>query len=245
MEVTLKELAGIIGGEIAGDGTVLISGVAGIKEAREGDITFLANPRYDKFLKTTEASAVIGPPGTKCPNKPLVVSENPYLSFVKAVEFFVPNKNNYPREIHPAAVIAPGAVIGDGVAVGACAVIEDGARIGDDTVILAGTYVGRDTVIGKSCLVYPSVTIREEVRIGDRVIIHSGAVIGGVGSNIGGGSDRRILIIADNDIHSINGGVRGSVGDGIGDRRSPYIKGRRAYLTRTAARGGPGQPQRG
>jgi UDP-3-O-[3-hydroxymyristoyl] glucosamine N-acyltransferase len=181
MEITLAELADIIGGKIAGDGSVLISGVAGIKEAREGDITFLANPRYDKFLETTQASAVIAAPGTDSQNRPLVLADNPYLSFVKAVEFFVPNKNNYPREIHPAAVIAPTATVGAAVAIGACAVIEDGAKIGDDTVILAGTYIGRDTEIGTGCLVYPNVTIREEVRIGDRVIIHSGAVIGSDG----------------------------------------------------------------
>jgi UDP-3-O-[3-hydroxymyristoyl] glucosamine N-acyltransferase len=181
MEITLKELADIVGGEVSGDGSVVIRGVAGIREAGEGDITFLANPRYGEFLETTEASAVIAPAGTISPRKPLVVSENPYLSFVKAVEFFVPNKNNYPRTVHPSAVIAPGVSIGVGVCIGACAVIEEGAKIGDGSVLLAGTYVGQDSEIGKECLVYQNVTIREEVKIGDRVIIHCGAVLGSDG----------------------------------------------------------------
>jgi UDP-3-O-[3-hydroxymyristoyl] glucosamine N-acyltransferase len=181
MQITLRELADVVGGEVDGDGSVLISGVAGIKEARQGDITFLASPRYEKFLQTTAASAVIALPGTASPGKALIRSDNPYLSFVKAVEYFVPSKNNYPRTIHPAAVIAPGAKIGNAVGIGACAVIEDGVTIGDDSVVLAGTFVGRDTKIGRNCLVYPNVTIREEVTIGDRVIIHSGAVIGSDG----------------------------------------------------------------
>ncbi len=181
MEISLKELAAVVGGEIAGDGSVLIRGVAGIREAREGDITFLADPRYEKFLKTTRASAVITESAFDGQTRPLVISENAYLSFIKAVEFFVPDKNNYPRTIHPSAVVSDKAIVGSNAGIGACAVIEDGARIGDGTVVLGGSYVGKDTRIGKECLVYPNVTIREEVRIGDRVIIHSGAVIGSDG----------------------------------------------------------------
>jgi UDP-3-O-[3-hydroxymyristoyl] glucosamine N-acyltransferase len=181
MQIALRELADVVGGRIAGDGSVLITGVAGIKEARQGDITFLANPRYDKFLETTAASAVIAPPGTVCPDKALILSDNPYLSFVKAVEHFVPDKNSYPRTVHPSAVVAPGAKIGKAVGIGACTVIEDGVTVGDDSVVLAGTYLGKGTKIGKKCLVYPNVTIREEVTVGDRVIIHSGAVIGSDG----------------------------------------------------------------
>jgi UDP-3-O-[3-hydroxymyristoyl] glucosamine N-acyltransferase len=181
MEIGLKELARIVGGEVSGDDSVMIGGVAGIKEARPGDITFLANPRYEKFMESTQASAVIVPPGTSGRGKPLILSDNPYLSFVKAVEFFVPSKNHYPRVVHPAAVVSDSARLGSGVGVGACAVIEEGAGIGDGTVILPGVFVGRDTEIGKDCLVYPNVTIREEVKIGDRVIIHGGAVIGSDG----------------------------------------------------------------
>jgi UDP-3-O-[3-hydroxymyristoyl] glucosamine N-acyltransferase len=181
MEITLKELAGIVGGDVSGDGSIMIHGVAGIKEAAAGDITFLASPRYEKFMNTTQASAVIAPPGTPSHGKPLVLSEKPYLSFVKAVEFFVPDKNNYPRVVHSTAVIDDSAVLGSEVGIGACAIIEAGAKIGDGTIVLAGTYIGRDTEIGQDCLVYPNVTIREDVKVGDRVIIHSGAVIGSDG----------------------------------------------------------------
>ena len=157
MQVTLRELARIVGGEISGDGSIVVDGVAGIKEAGSGDVTFLASPMYEKFMGTTQASAVIAPPGTSSHGKPLIFSRNPYLSFVKAVEFFVPNKNNYPRVVHERAVVDETAVIGSDVGVGACAVIEAGAKIGDGTVILAGTFIGRDTVVGEACLIYPNV----------------------------------------------------------------------------------------
>jgi UDP-3-O-[3-hydroxymyristoyl] glucosamine N-acyltransferase len=181
MEIALRELAGIIGGEVAGDGSVMISGVSGIREARAGTITFLANPRYESFLETTAASAVIAGPGTGHPTKPLVITDNPYLAFIKAVEFFVPSTGQGPPSVHPTAIVAPSARLGLGVTIGPHCVIEEGVRVGDGTSVLAGCYVGRHSTLGTSCLVYPNVTIREEITVGDRVTIHSGAVIGSDG----------------------------------------------------------------
>ncbi len=181
MEISLEELAGLIGGKVAGDGSVTITGVSGIREARQGEITFLADSRYDKFLESTHASAVIAGALLEGDTRPVIISENPYLSFIKAVEYFVPDKNDYPRTVHPAAVISDRAALGENVGIGACAVIEDGARIGSGSLILSGTYIGKDTRIGENCLIYPNVTIREEVEVGDRVIIHCGAVIGSDG----------------------------------------------------------------
>jgi UDP-3-O-[3-hydroxymyristoyl] glucosamine N-acyltransferase len=181
MEISLEELAGLIGGKVAGDGSVMISGVSGIREAGPGEITFLADARYAKFLEATRASAVIAravPPGE---SRPIVISENPYISFIKAVEYFVPDKHDHPGEIHASALVSEKAVLEADVGIGAFAVIEEGARIGKGSQILAGTYVGKDARIGEDCLLYPNVTIREEVEIGDRVIIHSGAVIGSDG----------------------------------------------------------------
>jgi len=181
MEISLEELAGLVDGKVAGDGSVMISGVSGIREARQGEITFLADSRYQKFLEDTRASAVIAGAVPAGESRPMIISKNPYLSFIKAVEYFIPDRSDYPREIHPSAVVSDGAVLGANVGIGACAVIEEGARIGDGTLVLAGTYIGKDTRIGENCLIYPNVTIREEVEIGDRVIVHCGAVIGSDG----------------------------------------------------------------
>jgi UDP-3-O-[3-hydroxymyristoyl] glucosamine N-acyltransferase len=180
MEITLKELVAVVGGELVGDGSVPIRGGAGIREAGPGDITFLASKRYSEFLKTTRASAVIVPPGMQT-GGPAVVSPQPYLTFVKVVEFFRPGRQDHPRTVHPTAVIAPDVRLGTGVGIGACCVIETGAEIGDGTVILAGTYIGAGCRLGVNCLIYPNVTIREETSVGDRVIIHSGAVLGSDG----------------------------------------------------------------
>ena len=181
MEVALRELVEIIGGDLAGDGSVVISGVSGIREAGPGTITFLANPRYQAFLETTRASAVIVPRGTAYRSKSVVESDNPYLAFVRAVEFFVPNRDRRVPGIDSTAVIAHTAVLGSGVYVGANAVVEEGALVGDGSSILPGSFLGRDARLGKDCLVYPNATIRERTVVGDRVIIHSGAVIGSDG----------------------------------------------------------------
>jgi len=181
MEIALRELAAIIGGEVVGDGSVLISGIAGIREARPGTLTFLANRKYETFLETTGASAVIAAPGTRHSTKPLVLTENPYLVFIKAVEFFVPSGSEGPPSIHPSAIVAPNASVGAGVSIGANCVIEAGVRIGDGSAIHAGAYLGRNTRLGAGCVVYPNVTIREDITLGNRVIVHSGAVIGSDG----------------------------------------------------------------
>ncbi|HEC83453.1 MAG TPA: UDP-3-O-(3-hydroxymyristoyl)glucosamine N-acyltransferase, partial [Firmicutes bacterium] len=101
MRIRLGELAKIVGGEISGDASVVITGVAGIREARPGDITFLADPRYSRYLETTKASAIIAARDAAKTSKPVIICDNPYLSFIKVVEYFVPDRDSYPRTIHP------------------------------------------------------------------------------------------------------------------------------------------------
>ncbi len=181
METPLKQLAEIVGGEVDGDGSVIITGVAGIKEAQPGDITFLADPRYEKYLKTTRASAIIVSKRIPDAGRPLVLSGNPYVAFIRAVRHFVPERNGRPVGVDPTAVVAPSAVLGADASVGANAVVEEDVTVGDGSVIHAGAYVGKRTRIGAGCVIYPNVSIREDTVIGDNVIIHCGAVIGSDG----------------------------------------------------------------
>jgi UDP-3-O-[3-hydroxymyristoyl] glucosamine N-acyltransferase len=179
---TLREIAEIVQGEVGGDPSVVIKGVNGIRDAKEGDITFLANEKYFSALQKTRASAVLVPRGTApAEAKPLIYVDNPSLAFAKVVGLFYPEKARYPKGIHRKAVIAKGVKIGKGVAVGAGAVIEEGAVIGDRTIIYPLCYVGRGTKIGCDCLIYSNVSLREKVLIGDRVFIQSGTVIGSEG----------------------------------------------------------------
>jgi UDP-3-O-[3-hydroxymyristoyl] glucosamine N-acyltransferase len=181
MRKTLKEIAEFLGGEVVGDEDIVITGVSGIKEARQGDITFLANPKYLPLLDTTLASAIITSRGIKTADKPIIRTENPSLAFAKMVSLVEPQDINHPKGIHPTAIIGKNVALGKNVAVGPYAVIEDNVSLGDNTIIYAGCYIGYNTEIGKDTLIYPNVSVRERVVIGQRVIIHSGTVIGSDG----------------------------------------------------------------
>ncbi|MDH4038771.1 MAG: UDP-3-O-(3-hydroxymyristoyl)glucosamine N-acyltransferase [Candidatus Krumholzibacteria bacterium] len=177
----LCELADIVGGKVVGDGDVEICGVAGIREAMPGDITFIANPRYAEFLSNTRASAVIGGDDLS-PLKPLIRIGNPYYAFLQVLNLFaVERAVRYARGVHESAVVHADVVLGDDVSIGAFCQISAGARIGDRTTILPGTFVGEGCVIGPDCLIYPNVTIREGSEIGQRVILQPGVVVGSDG----------------------------------------------------------------
>jgi UDP-3-O-[3-hydroxymyristoyl] glucosamine N-acyltransferase len=178
----VRELAEMCGGEISGDTNCAISGAASVAEATSGEITFYGNPRYLAAFRKTRASAAFVPQdfaeqivGTQ------IRVTNPTKAFEQVVLKFAPQPITYPAGIHPSAVIAPGASLGKQVSIGAHVVIEPGAQIGDGTRIGPQSYVGHETTIGAGCLVYPNVTIRERSKIGNRVIIHSGTVVGSDG----------------------------------------------------------------
>jgi UDP-3-O-[3-hydroxymyristoyl] glucosamine N-acyltransferase len=177
----VAELARALGGDVFGDGAALVTGVAGIREARPGDVTFLANPRYEPYLEQTRASVVLlaEPRPSLC--VPQIVHASPYLAYLKAVKLFRGERPRPPAGVHPTAVIDPTAVLGAEVSVGPHAVVEAGATIGERTVLMAGVYIGHQSVLGADCWLYPNVTVCEECAIGNRVVVHPGAVIGADG----------------------------------------------------------------
>ncbi len=181
MKFTLKEIAEIVEGHLCGNPDTVITGISGIKEARQGDITFLANSKYSYLMKTTKASAVITAQDVEVGDKDIIRTDNPSLAFTRVVELVAPNGVRHPQGIHPTAIIAKSAKIGKNVAVGAYAIIEHEVEIGDDTIIYGGCYIGHHSQIGKQCLIYPHVAVRERSEIGNRVIVHCGAVIGSDG----------------------------------------------------------------
>ena len=181
MQKTLKEIAELINGEVVGDEGIIITGIAGIKEAIEGDITFVANPKYLPLLKKTRASAVITSREVKNAPKPIVRTENPSLAFAKIASLANLQTVKRLQGIHPTVILGKGVSLGKDVAIGAYTVIEDEVCIGNKTVIYAGCYVGNLSKIGEDTIIYPHVSIRENVTIGNRVVIHSGTVIGSEG----------------------------------------------------------------
>ncbi|MBI5116383.1 UDP-3-O-(3-hydroxymyristoyl)glucosamine N-acyltransferase [Candidatus Poribacteria bacterium] len=177
MRKTLREIAELVNGVVEGDANVVVTGVAGIKDARPGDITFVGNPKYLPLLPTTRATAVIVGYDTPACERDLIRTEHPYLAFTQVLKLFaVPPP--VPKGIHPSSIIGRDVFLGEDAALHAGVVLEDGCKIGAKSVLYPSVCVGASAEIGAECMIYPRVVIGRNVIIGDRVIIHSGAVIG-------------------------------------------------------------------
>jgi UDP-3-O-[3-hydroxymyristoyl] glucosamine N-acyltransferase len=198
VSMQLGELAALLGCELRGDGELEITRAAPIESAGPGDVTFVANPRYMRFLAGLTASAVILP--TEAPEVELASlrTADPYLAFAKAVEHFY-RPLPLPSGIHPTAQIAASAQIGPNAAIGAYAVIGADVRIGADARIGPHVVIYPEVVIGDRLVAHAHVTVRERVRIGSDVVLHSGAVIGsdGFGYMPADGGIRRLLQAGD------------------------------------------------
>src|SRR5574339_198440 len=178
---TLGELASELGGTVIGDDSIVIRGVAGIREAQPGDVTFLANSRYEGYLGETRASAVICDRNPRQAPVPILQVDHPYLAFQKAVRLFRPELYQPLPGVHPTAVVSPAAHIGEGASIGPHCTVEAGAKVGARSVLMAGCYVGIQATVGEACLFYPRVVLREECVVGDRCLVHAGAILGADG----------------------------------------------------------------
>jgi len=181
MHKTLAEIANIVNGEVVGDKDLVITGLSGIQEAKEGDLTFLANSKYISLSKNTKATAIITSRDIEISGRSVIRTDNPSVAFADLITAMTGDDVHLLKGIHEAAFIADDCAIGKNVSIGPYAIIESQAKIGDNTIIYGGSYVGHHTTIGEDCLIYPNITIREYVSIGNRVIIHSGTVIGSDG----------------------------------------------------------------
>jgi UDP-3-O-[3-hydroxymyristoyl] glucosamine N-acyltransferase len=193
--LTLQEIAKLCSGELSGEGTLSIGGAASLDEAVEGEIAFYNNPKYMPRLRATRASAVFVPADFSEQIAPAQIRvADPSKAFEQVVLKLAPKPVTFAPGIHPTAIVDQSAKLGARVSIQPHVVIEAGVTIGDETVIGAGTYVGQETKIGSGCLIYPNVTIRERTKIGSRVIIHGGAVIGadGFGFEFKDGRQRKI-----------------------------------------------------
>ncbi len=187
----LRDIVQLLDAEVESQGSIEgldISRVAKIEEAREGDITFLANPKYTRFLSTTRASALILGRGITPPERPdggsgpvLIRVVDPYVSFLRVLLAFHPPRDPLPEGIHPSAVVHPSVRLGKDVRIGAHAVVGENCQIADNVMLCECVVLGEGVHVGESTLIYPNVSVREGSRIGARVVIHPGAVIGSDG----------------------------------------------------------------
>jgi UDP-3-O-[3-hydroxymyristoyl] glucosamine N-acyltransferase len=176
----IDALVARLGGELVGDGSVQVRRVATLEQAGEGDLAFLANPKYLAQLKSSHAAAfILGPAHRESvADRPRIITQDPYLYFARASRFFHPAPPLVPG-VHPRATV--NAPVPANAQIDAGAVVEEGAVIGDEVLIGANSYVGRGVRIGRGTRLAPNVTIYADCVIGTDCIIHAGAVIGADG----------------------------------------------------------------
>ncbi|MQG94439.1 UDP-3-O-(3-hydroxymyristoyl)glucosamine N-acyltransferase [Pseudomonas sp. MN1F] len=179
--MTLGQLAEALGATLKGPEALQITGLATLQEAGPGQLSFLANPQYRKYLDNCQAAAVLlkAADAEGFAGNALIVAD-PYLAYARISHLFDP-KPKAVAGIHPSAVVAEDAQVDASASVGPFAVIESGARIGANVSIGAHCFVGARCVVGEGGWLAPRVTLYHDVTIGKRVVIQSGAVIGGEG----------------------------------------------------------------
>jgi UDP-3-O-[3-hydroxymyristoyl] glucosamine N-acyltransferase len=186
---TLGELARLLGGDIEGDSTLQITGVASIEQARPGDITFVAQQRYLRALQASQASAVILARAWPADRAAIRV-EQPYRAFAELLTLFYARPQPQ-AGIHEPIALGQRVRLGQEVTVGPFVTLGDDVSIGDRVVLYPGVSVGAGSSVGDDSILYANVTLYDRVRIGRRVIIHAGAVLGADGFGYIRGPDGR------------------------------------------------------
>ncbi|MGH9774502.1 MAG: UDP-3-O-(3-hydroxymyristoyl)glucosamine N-acyltransferase [Candidatus Acidiferrales bacterium] len=217
----LWEIARKLGCELEGDPEIEITGVAGIREAGPGQMTFLANRKYSADLDTTRASAIIIARDAAETPVASLRSENPYLDFARALELFYAAERYVPG-IHPTAVVSPSAHIGIGAHVGPYCFVAEGVNIGRNAVLHSFVSIYRGAHIGSDFFAHSHSVVREMCRLGDRVTLQNGVVVGGDGfgfARLPGGSwykirQTGIVVISDDVEIQTNSAVdRATIGE--------------------------------
>lgn len=189
LTMTLGEIAERLEGDLEGDATLQIRGAGPIEAATPDQITFLANPRYATFAQRTRAAAVLISRDGPELGRPTLRVENPYLAFATLLGWFQ-TPLRYAPGVHPTAVIAPSARIGESCHIGAYVVIMDEVEIGDAAVLLPHVVIYPGARIGKSFFAHAHAVVREDCQIGDDVILQNGAIVGSDGFGFARDADK-------------------------------------------------------
>ena len=194
MNLSLNELATRLGGEVVGDGTTIIRGIETLSRAQHDEIAFLANPIYRAQLSTTHAGAVIvGAADREATALPRIVTANPYAYFARATALFAPIRS-IASGIHSSAIIESDSIIASSATIGPLAYVGQGAKIGERTMIHPQVHIAANVIIGADCIIYPNSVVYHDCEIGDRVIVHAGAVIGADGFGFAYDLDRWLKV---------------------------------------------------
>jgi len=183
MQFTAQQIALLLNGTVEGDPLVAVNQLAKIEEAGEGTLSFLANPKYEQFLYTTNASIVIVNNDqvlAEAVKATLIRVENAYSAFSVLLEAYNTIKLDK-SGIEQPCFIHPSAKIGDNVYIGAFAYIGPDVKLGDNSKVYPNTYIGDNVTIGQNTTLFAGVKVYFDCVLGDNVIVHSGAIIGSDG----------------------------------------------------------------
>ena len=187
MAITLVQLVDRFGGHLVGDGSISVTGIAGLDQAGPHHITFLSNPKLRVSVPASRAAALILSSADDAAlgatwSRSRIVADNPYAYFAHVAQWFDAERAPpRPAGIHQNALVDPSARVAATASVAAMAVIEADAVIGEGVHIGAGCYIGRGATIGTGSLLHPRVTVQHDCHLGQRCIVHPGAVIGADG----------------------------------------------------------------
>jgi UDP-3-O-[3-hydroxymyristoyl] glucosamine N-acyltransferase len=183
MKRSLRQVAEAVEARLQGDGSVEVGSVASIGSASKDDLAFVEEEKYlARALQSGAGAVIAGEFAAAASGKPLLISRHPKLTFARAARFLADgNRDGSNSGIHPTAVVPPSVRLAAGVVVEAYGVVGADAEIGERTRIGAGCAIGRGATIGRECEIYPRVTIYAGTTLGDRVIVHAGAVLGSDG----------------------------------------------------------------
>ncbi|MCS7062492.1 MAG: UDP-3-O-(3-hydroxymyristoyl)glucosamine N-acyltransferase [Methylacidiphilales bacterium] len=182
-EYSARELADILGGTLTGNPEIKVQRISDLRFADANSVVFLGHQRYEPLAQKTKAAVILLPPDYPHNYAQAQIRvADPYQAFTQVAALFMPPPRRHPTPgVHPTAIVAPSAQIHSTASIGAYVIIEENVVIGEDTIIEPHVYIGEGSHIGKQTHIYPQVVIREYTQIGDRVIVHSGAVIGADG----------------------------------------------------------------
>ncbi len=202
----LRELAERLGCRLEGDGALEITGLAGIEHAGPSELTFLSNPKYAPKVKNTRAGAILAGAPIEGITLSCLISDNPYFDFARALEFFYQPPRPVPG-IHPSAVIAASARIGENASIGAYAVIGEDVYIGRNALIHPHVVIYHGARIGDDFTAHAHAVIREFCQIGNGVILQNGVIAGGDGFGFARRNDGTHYKIVQSGIVVIEDGV--------------------------------------
>ena len=193
MQATLAQLAALVGGQVVGNGQLVITGAATVRDAQPGQITLVDQAEKAHLLGPCSAAAVVAPTSFTPENLPVIQVEDVHRAFTAIVRYFCPPRETARGGVSPLAAVSSTAVLGANVEIHPFASIGDGVTIGDGSTIHSGVHILAGSKIGQNTTIFPNAVLYEDTEVGSRCIIHANAIVGAYGFGYGFADGRHVL----------------------------------------------------